>query len=325
MRVGNESVRPVEYRDMATVPIQDAINEIDDRTKPPFLRRVRIRGYKSIAFCDVQLEPFTILVGRNASGKSNFLDALAFLRDVIAKGAHEAVKQHGGREAILCRLTDTGRIAIEIEAGYLSQRETIPWTARFQVELGIPANKAPQIVREEVELESATGHRHTAYTVENGRVAWARGESFGLPITEWSNGNRVLLGMYGVSPFLELLERLESIQTYNFNPEVIRPLQRRDHGGFLERDGSNLASTIETTGEIDKWAIDRAKRYLAIITNSAEFAGVEQRGGDEALRFRVVRDGSRPNDPLEFDAASMSDGTLRHICCPNRRFSNCSA
>ena len=39
---------------MATVPEQEAVNEIDEWTKLPFLRRVRIRGYKSIAFCDVR-------------------------------------------------------------------------------------------------------------------------------------------------------------------------------------------------------------------------------------------------------------------------------
>jgi len=44
------------------------------------------RGYKSIAFCDVALEALTILVGRNATGKSNFLDALAFLRDCLDDG-----------------------------------------------------------------------------------------------------------------------------------------------------------------------------------------------------------------------------------------------
>ena len=49
---------------MANEPDNEAV---DDLTKPPFLRRVRIRGYKSIAFCDVTLEPLTILVGRNAS------------------------------------------------------------------------------------------------------------------------------------------------------------------------------------------------------------------------------------------------------------------
>src|SRR6516164_5699110 len=103
---------------MATAPSQEAVNEIDERTKPPFLRRVQIRGYKSIAFCDVTLEPLTILVGRNAAGKSNFLDALAFLRDVMTIGAAEAVKRRGGWSAIACRVTNPRRIAFEIEAGF---------------------------------------------------------------------------------------------------------------------------------------------------------------------------------------------------------------
>ena len=60
---------------MATASTTESDETTDDLAKPPFLRRVRIRGYKSIAFCDVTLEPLTILVGRNASGKSNFLDA----------------------------------------------------------------------------------------------------------------------------------------------------------------------------------------------------------------------------------------------------------
>jgi predicted ATPase len=75
---------------MATGPENEVLSDTDERTKPPFLRRVRMRGYKSIAFCDVDLQPLTILVGRNASGKSNFIDGLSFLRDVVTHGVNEA-------------------------------------------------------------------------------------------------------------------------------------------------------------------------------------------------------------------------------------------
>ncbi len=57
------------------------------RPRPPYyIRRVRIRNFKSIAECDVELQPFTLLVGRNGSGKSNFLDALDCLIDVAKSG-----------------------------------------------------------------------------------------------------------------------------------------------------------------------------------------------------------------------------------------------
>ena len=43
------------------------------------LKRVHIRRYKSLADVEVALEPLTVLFGPNASGKSNFLDALQLL------------------------------------------------------------------------------------------------------------------------------------------------------------------------------------------------------------------------------------------------------
>ena len=43
------------------------------------LKRVHIRGFKSLADVEEQLEPLTVLFGPNASGKSSFLDALQLL------------------------------------------------------------------------------------------------------------------------------------------------------------------------------------------------------------------------------------------------------
>src|ERR1700678_672578 len=102
---------------MATAPKEEVAHKADDYTLPPFLRRVRIRGYKSIAFCDVHLHPLTILVGRNAAGKSNFLDALAFLRDSMIVGVAEAVKERRGWHSVAARNADTPFIEIEVEAG----------------------------------------------------------------------------------------------------------------------------------------------------------------------------------------------------------------
>src|SRR5260370_11441097 len=118
---------------MATGLEKEADAEGNVRSKPPFVRRVRIRGYKSIAFCDVTLEPLTILVGRNASGKSNFLDALAFLRDIVKLGVSEAVKRHGGGEAILCRMQEDRVVSIEIESEYPISGDTHRWHATYRI------------------------------------------------------------------------------------------------------------------------------------------------------------------------------------------------
>jgi len=48
------------------------------------LKRIKIQGYKSLVDVEVHLEPLTVLFGPNASGKSNFLDALQLLSRIVS-------------------------------------------------------------------------------------------------------------------------------------------------------------------------------------------------------------------------------------------------
>jgi len=55
------------------------------------LRRIKIRGYKSLAEVNLDLQPLTVLFGPNAAGKSNFLDALQLLsRTAVSRNLKEA-------------------------------------------------------------------------------------------------------------------------------------------------------------------------------------------------------------------------------------------
>lgn len=47
------------------------------------LKRIRIKGYKSLEDIEVKLEPLTVLFGPNGAGKSNFLDALQLLSRLV--------------------------------------------------------------------------------------------------------------------------------------------------------------------------------------------------------------------------------------------------
>lgn len=287
------------------------------QAKPPFLRRVRIRGYKSIAFCDVTLEPLTILVGRNASGKSNFLDALAFLRDVVGMGLREAVKRHGGPDAIPCLLAGDHRVAIEAEVAFkatplvssLTFVLNESWLGLFRLEFDFSPQTYPRIVREEARLRNEEGTRRTAYSVEDGSVHW-EGDSFCYQAPHWQSHDKLLISSIGAAPFEELSDCLSIVTTYNFNPEAIRLPQKLAPGSYLDRDGSNLASVIETTRETEEWAVERAGRFLLAITQTTRFAGVVPLAGYETLLFQVIHNAAGAR-PIELPAAGMSDGTLR--------------
>ena len=62
------------------------------------IRRVKIQKYKSLKDVELHLRPISILVGPNASGKSNLLDALSLLSlSATQKNLSEAFKEHRGQ------------------------------------------------------------------------------------------------------------------------------------------------------------------------------------------------------------------------------------
>src|SRR5205085_1705467 len=112
-------------------------------------------------------------------------------------------------------------VSVEIETGFQPESESEPWTGSLAVEVALPEKDHPRIVREHVRLESADKARCTGYTIEDGgRVTWEGDHSHVPAFPEWLNQDRLLLGMYGVSPFLGL-HGIESLRTYNFNPDAM--------------------------------------------------------------------------------------------------------
>lgn len=65
---------------------------------------VKLVNWKNFQSCDVRLSERTFLVGANASGKSNFLDAIRFLHDLAKPGGglQTAVSSRGGMKRLRC-------------------------------------------------------------------------------------------------------------------------------------------------------------------------------------------------------------------------------
>jgi predicted ATPase len=62
------------------------------------IKRIKISNFKSFKNLDVELGKFNILIGANASGKSNFIRAFEFLRDISNHGLDNAISMQGGIE-----------------------------------------------------------------------------------------------------------------------------------------------------------------------------------------------------------------------------------
>ncbi|MFL6197576.1 MAG: AAA family ATPase, partial [Thermoanaerobaculia bacterium] len=62
------------------------------------ITRIKVSNFKSFDELEVDLRPLNVLVGGNASGKSNFLDIFRFLRDMVTLGIENALSLQGGIE-----------------------------------------------------------------------------------------------------------------------------------------------------------------------------------------------------------------------------------
>ncbi len=71
-------------------------------TGPPRFTSILLKNWKNFTSCEVELAERVFLVGPNAAGKSNFLDAFRFLRDLASPGGgfQVAVAVRGGVSVI---------------------------------------------------------------------------------------------------------------------------------------------------------------------------------------------------------------------------------
>ncbi|HWP30271.1 MAG TPA: AAA family ATPase [Fimbriimonadales bacterium] len=62
------------------------------------IRKIRISNFKSFENIEVELGDFNILIGANASGKSNFIQVFRFLMDIPTHKLDNAISMQGGVE-----------------------------------------------------------------------------------------------------------------------------------------------------------------------------------------------------------------------------------
>jgi len=62
------------------------------------ITRIAAANFKSFSELEVPLSPFTVVIGSNASGKSNFISIFRFLRDIARNGLANAIAMQGGPE-----------------------------------------------------------------------------------------------------------------------------------------------------------------------------------------------------------------------------------
>ena len=74
------------------------------------ITKLTIENFKSFDRVEVELRDFNVVVGPNAAGKSNLIEAVAFLKDIAEHGLEDAVAIHGGIKVLRNFAADGDRI-----------------------------------------------------------------------------------------------------------------------------------------------------------------------------------------------------------------------
>lgn len=273
----------------------------------PFLRKLSIRNYKSIAACQVSLKGLTILVGRNGSGKSNFLDAVHFVTDALLTSLDHALKSRGGIGDV--RRRSTGHpinFAIKLEVALSDY-----CLATYGFEIAARKEGGFAVRSEILNIRDSTNRVIAQYRREE-RTVNVLVHGAPVPVVPPVIADRLyLVTAAGLPQFRPAYDALLAMGFYNLNPEAMKEVQSPDAGEILQSDGSNIASVIARLTAEQPATLERIKTYLASIIPGIENVERAALGPRETIQFFQKVQGSQY--PWRFYASSMSDGTLRAL------------
>jgi len=259
-----------------------------------FISRVTLTNWKNFKSTEADLSERVFVIGPNASGKSNFLDALRFLRDVAKSGMEEAISIRNGVSSIRClaaRKSPDINIAVHINDEVQDR-----WF--YQLEFNQDRQKNPTIKREIV-IDLRSGKKIVERPDSNDREDPILLSQTSL---EQISENR---------EFRELLEFFESISYQHLIPQAVRD-PRGFSPGQLVNDpfGRDLLLRIWDMKKNERRA--RLKRISAVMSKAIpqlnKFEIEMDKRGSPHLYGRF--DHWRGND-AKHDESKFSDGTLR--------------
>jgi predicted ATPase len=275
----------------------------------PFISRVRLKNYKSIADCDVRLGPLTILVGPNGSGKSNFLDALAFLGRALATTPQQAVGERGGLGEILRRVPETpDSFGISVDMMVpRGARDDVRVPARYGFEIGPPLRRGVR----PFEVTEETGELHWSgrdfrFRVTRGSV---RDESLARQPAEIESDRLYLQSAAVQMAFAPVFRGLSGMRFYNFALDVLRQVGPALDGALLEERGEHLGDALGALAAVRPDTKDRLDAYLRAVAPGIEGIDRFSSGGYSTVVLRA-RAGAA-GEEVEFGSNAISDGTIR--------------
>lgn len=287
----------------------------------PVVRNLTLKGFRSVPSGRIDFDNPTFLVGRNGSGKSNIADAFAFLAEAMTSPLQEVFDRRGGLTNVLHKRPDKDSpqslaIAVECDPRELLRNKVANFeeiaadsrssvSARYAFEVKPLPEYRFEIVREQCVV--TTGQGNTRWLDRTGKRFRANVEPFNGKAVQMMAEESLAI-TFLASAFSEVFQILSRMRVYSIEPSRLREMQDPDSGANLRRDGANAASVLDEIARRAPWDLERIKQFLSAVVPDTNSVATVRHGQKLALEFMQEWDTGKR---LNFEAFSMSDGTLR--------------
>ena len=281
------------------------------------ITRIVIENFKSLRKVDLSLGRVNLFIGANASGKSNFLEALRVLEGIgrgftinetlngKPKGATNEVWEGirgGTTHTCFAGPVSTDKVAIEVHGRWDSilDRTYPKWEYRIAFSPGIRGKVTDEYINTE-DLVYKHGDFPESFYSDPSRPV--------LGMDTEVNRRRPTLGRLSevdISYWLvNLANLMENAQRVDLRPEVLRGHSREQLAGRMGDQGENFAAVVNMMVVDDEKAKDAYLTWLRQL-RPEQINDVGTWSSAAGKPMFMLRENRR-----EFPATVLSDGTLR--------------
>jgi predicted ATPase len=200
------------------------------------IQKVVVQGFKTLRErTEIPLEPITVLVGANNSGKSNVLAAMQLIGMMVRnRKLTDAIRLMGGSEAILPRSTPNARLSLMVH-GHL---ENYP----FEYSVSSPTSEEPKGA-ESLRIGDPLNISSALQT--NGNWQFGNSTMYGLDAGDMLY-SLSLSGRSDAPPQARAIyETLRGIEVFNLSPAALREPAEVSTFAELRNDGQGIAGVLD--------------------------------------------------------------------------------
>lgn len=257
------------------------------------INRLEIKGYKSIEHLVIEdLSSLNVFAGANGSGKSNIVDAIAFLGANIQKGAELAIKEFGGFNQIHCfKVRKEKRKTISYSINISFDEEL------YEYELVIKdIDVAPRYSKEQLSINNEIIIKRDS----KDNYVMIGNDKHNL---EFFPNNLSAL-MFSQKHSLHML--LSNIKVYRIDPfNAKKPSTQIAEISELDSNATNLASVLTSLEQREDFR-NEILDWVSLIVPGMEKIHTDKRHIDDSTFLMFKEEGTKAS----FPAHLVSDGTI---------------